>query len=57
MRDFVQMGMTMEAGLKNIKSVAETTYKTEYGNDISKELLDIYADSFLEGYKSIVLKK
>ena len=57
LRDFVQMGMTMEAGLKNIKSVAETTYKTEYGNDISKELLDIYADSFLEGYKSIVLKK
>ena len=56
LRDFVQMGMSKEAGLTDIKLTARAAYKVDNGNEISEELLDIYADSFIEGYKSIVLK-
>lgn len=58
LREFVQMGSTMDAALRNIKSViAPVAYKEEYGDNISKNLLDLYSEQFLEGYKSVVIKK
>ncbi len=58
LREFVQMGSTMEAGLSNIKNViAKVAYKEDHGYDVSDELLDIYSEGFIEGYKSVVLKK
>jgi ribosomal protein L32 len=58
LRDYVQMGLPLEEGLKHIQNViAPVAYKEDYGDNISKELLDEYAKQFVEGYKSVVLKK
>lgn len=58
LRDYVQMGLPLENGLKHIQNViAPVAYKEDYGDNISKELLDEYAQQFIEGYKSVVLKK
>ena len=58
LRSYVQMGQTMENGLNHIQHVvAKVAYKEDYGDDISEELLGEYCEQFIEGYKSIVLKK
>lgn len=58
LREYVQMGTTLENGLNHIQNViAKVAYKEDYGNDISDELLDEYCKQFIEGYKSVVLKK
>lgn len=58
LRDYVQMGLPLEEGLKHIQNViAPVAYKEDYGDNISKELLDEYAQQFIEGYKSVVIKK
>lgn len=58
LRDYVQAGMTLENGLSHIQGViARVAYKEDYGDDISDELLDEYCKQFIEGYKSVVLKK
>ncbi|MBR2185543.1 MAG: hypothetical protein IJ897_09015 [Prevotella sp.] len=58
LRDYVQMGTTLENGLSHIQNViARTAYKEDYGDNISEALLDEYCKQFIEGYKSIVIKK
>lgn len=58
LREYIQMGIPMERGLTQVQDViAKVFYKEEHGSDISDELLDEYAKQFLEGYKSVVLKK
>lgn len=58
LRDYVQAGMTLENGLSHIQGViARVAYKEDYGDNISDELLDEYCKQFIEGYKSVVLKK
>lgn len=58
LRSYVQMGSTLDEGLKHIQHViARVAYKEDYGDDISDELLDEYCEQFIEGYKSIVIKK
>ena len=58
LRSYVQMGQTMENGLNHIQHVvAKVDYKEDYGDDIREELLGEYCEQFIEGYKSIVLKK
>lgn len=58
LRSYVQMGSTLENGLNHIQHVvAKVAYKEDYGDDISDELLAEYCEQFIEGYKSIVLKK
>jgi hypothetical protein len=37
--------------------IARVAYKEDYGDNISDELLDEYCKQFVEGYKSVVLKK
>ncbi len=58
LREYVQMGQTLDNGLNHIQNViAKVAYKEDYGDDISDELLDEYCKQFIEGYKSIVIKK
>ena len=58
LRDYVQAGMRLEDGLSHIQGViARVAYKEDYGDDISDELLDEYCKQFIEGYKSVVIKK
>lgn len=58
LRYYVQMGKTLDQGLDHIQSViARTAYKEDYGDNISESLLDEYCKQFIEGYKSIVIKK
>lgn len=58
LREYVQMGLTLEEGLSHIQNViAKVAYKEDHGDNISDELLDEYAKQFIEGYKSVVLKK
>lgn len=58
LREYVQMGTTLENGLNHIQNViAKVAYKEDYGDNISDELLDEYCKQFIEGYKSVVLKK
>jgi len=58
LRYYVQMGRTLDQGLAHIQNViARTAYKEDYGDNISNDLLDEYCKQFIEGYKSIVLKK
>ena len=58
LRYYVQMGATLENGLSHIQNViARTAYKEDYGDNISESLLDEYCKQFIEGYKSIVIKK
>ena len=58
LREYVQMGTTLEKGLNHIQNViAKVAYKEDYGDNISDELLDEYCKQFIEGYKSVVLKK
>lgn len=53
----VQMGMAMESAFNDLKDIARIAYKEDYDSNISDELLNVYAESYLEGYKSVVLKK
>ena len=54
---YIRMGSTRNEGLSHIQNViAKSAYKEDYGYDISDELLDEYAEQFIEGYKSVVLK-
>ncbi len=58
LRYYVQMGKTLDQGLAHIQNViARTAYKEDYGDNISESLLDEYCKQFIEGYKSIVIKK
>lgn len=58
LREYVRSGQTLQNGLDHMqKVIAKVAYKEEYGDNISEELLDEYAKQFVEGYKSIVLKK
>lgn len=58
LRYYVQMGKTLDQGLDHIQNViARTAYKEDYGDNISESLLDEYCKQFIEGYKSIVIKK
>ena len=58
LREYIQMGIPKERGLTQVQDViAKVFYKEEHGSNISDELLDEYAKQFLEGYKSVVLKK
>ena len=41
LREYVQMGTTLENGLNHIQNViAKVAYKEDYGDNISDELLD-----------------
>lgn len=58
LRSYVQMGSTLEKGLDHIQNViAKVAYKEDYGDNISDELLNEYCKQFIEGYKSVVIKK
>lgn len=58
LRMYIQMGQSLENGLSHIQHVvAKVAYKEDYGDNISDELLDEYCEQFIEGYKSIVIKK
>ena len=57
LRESIRSGITLDNALAQIPTIAKVFYKEEHGNDISNELLDEYAKQFLEGYKSVVLKK
>ena len=57
MRKYIQMGVPMSEALNRLKLVARMGYKDNYGTDISEELLCEFAEQFMEGYKSIVVKE
>ena len=51
------MGVPMSEALNRLKLVARMGYKDNYGTDISEELLCEFAEQFVEGYKSVVVKE
>ena len=55
--EYIQMGVSKSSALEQVKLVAKMGYKENYGSDISDELLEIFAESFMEGYKSVVFKE
>ena len=57
LREYIQMGLPLESAIERVKVVARLGYKENYGSDISEELLDEFAEKFMEGYKSVVVKK
>ena len=56
LRKYIQMGVPMSEALNRLKLVARMGYKDNYGTDISEELLCEFAEQFMEGYKSVVVK-
>ena len=57
LRKYIQMGVPMSEALNRLKLVARMGYKDNYGTDISEELLCEFAEQFMEGYKSVVVKE
>lgn len=55
--EYIQMGLPMSSALEKVKLVARMGYKENYGSDISDELLEEFAEQFMEGYKSVVVKE
>lgn len=55
--EYIQMGLPMSSALERVKLVARKGYKENYGSDISDELLEEFAEQFMEGYKSVVVKE
>lgn len=55
--EYIQMGLPMSSALERVKQVARMGYKENYGSDISDELLEEFAEQFMEGYKSVVVKE
>ncbi len=55
--EYIQMGLPMSSALERVKLVARMGYKENYGTDISDELLEEFAEQFMEGYKSVVVKE
>ena len=47
----------MSEAINRVRLVARIGYKDNYGTDISEELLDEFAEQFMEGYKSVVIKE
>lgn len=55
--EYIKMGIPMSEAINRVRLVARIGYKDNYGTDISEELLDEFAEQFMEGYKSVVIKE